>query len=381
MYSIAKRFLLGLACGIILSPIPLAAAPGKALGQTGIAASDAAANAEQACGTCTHTVVDMVGRVVAVPDNIRHAAALRISSYEKMLLLGQVDRIGVVMKLRSPWSFRIFPGLRKARQLPVSAAMDPSIEDMVSNQVDLVFFWNRPEIFARLATIGIPVLVPQSDDLNVHSTLETFIQYRTDDMRMHGDIFGADARQQADAWVAYFKEKVAYVHARTSRLPKEQRPRVYYVRGPDALTTHAKYSFTWWGIHIAGGEPVTSGQTRTVVDNISTEELIAQDPQVVFMGWLPNTDIILKDAKWASLRAVKDHRVLVNPSGVYNWDYGSEAPLLILYMAKVLHPDLFQDINMTDEVRAFYARFYDYQLSDDEVRRILAHLPPQEEGR
>jgi len=44
--------------------------------------------------------------------------------------------------------------------------------------------------------------------------------------------------------------------------------------------------------------------------------------------------------------------------------------------AKTLHPDLFQDLNMTNEVKDYYSRFYHYNLTDDEANRILQHLPP-----
>jgi iron complex transport system substrate-binding protein len=58
------------------------------------------------------------------------------------------------------------------------------------------------------------------------------------------------------------------------------------------------------------------------------------------------------------------------------WDYGAEGMMLMEFFAKTLHPDLFQDLNMTGEVKEYYSTFYHYNLTDEEASRILKHLPP-----
>ncbi len=321
-------------------------------------------------------VTDVVGREVVISGRVSNTASLLIPSYEKLALLGQADKLRMTMRLRWPWAHKLFPSLGNAVHLPPGLATNPSIEDMVSNHVDLIFFWNRPEIIERMRKADIPVLVTQTSDLNAQNSLEGFLSYRKKEMLLHGNVFGPQAQRRAQEWVDYFEAKVAFVYEKTRHIPAAQRPRVYYVRGPDALMTHGKYTYTWWDITIAGGDPVTTGQTKEVIEQVPVESLIALNPEVIFMGWLDNTDLILKDSRWASLSAVRNGKVYVNPSGVYNWDFGNEAPLLILYFAKVLHPDLFQDVDIAAETKKFYAKFFDYHLSDDETRRILAHLPP-----
>jgi iron complex transport system substrate-binding protein len=74
--------------------------------------------------------------------------------------------------------------------------------------------------------------------------------------------------------------------------------------------------------------------------------------------------------------AVKNGRVYVNGGGLMHWDYGSEGILLMEYMAKTLHPDLFTDLDMKTEVKEFYLKFYNYSLTDEQADRILRSLPP-----
>jgi hypothetical protein len=64
---------------------------------------------------------------------------------------------------------------------------------------------------------------------------------------------------------------------------------------------------------------------------------------------------ILADARWSNIAAVRNHRLYVNPQGVYVWSVRSaESALQPLWAAKTFHPDLFADIDMTNEVRQSY---------------------------
>ena len=76
------------------------------------------------------------------------------------------------------------------------------------------------------------------------------------------------------------------------------------------------------------------------------------------------------------MKAVKDGRVYVNPDGVMYWDYSSEGVLLMMFIAKTLHPDIFEDLDLVKEVKEFYSRFYGYELTDDQANRLLKRLPP-----
>jgi len=46
------------------------------------------------------------------------------------------------------------------------------------------------------------------------------------------------------------------------------------------------------------------------------------------------------------------------------------------FVAKTIHPELFQDLDMIKEIKKYYSKFYRYDLTDEEANRILKHLPP-----
>ena len=48
----------------------------------------------------------------------------------------------------------------------------------------------------------------------------------------------------------------------------------------------------------------------------------------------------------------------------------------MLWVAQLLHPDTFQDLDMVAETRAFYKEFLDYDLTADQATLILAGKEP-----
>ena len=49
-----------------------------------------------------------------------------------------------------------------------------------------------------------------------------------------------------------------------------------------------------------------------------------------------------------------------------------ETLLAILCTAKTIYPEQFPDIDIEKETRDFYLKFFDYQLSDEQVAKILS---------
>ena len=45
-------------------------------------------------------------------------------------------------------------------------------------------------------------------------------------------------------------------------------------------------------------------------------------------------------------------------------------------LAKKLHPELFEDLDLSAELKEFYARFYRCALSDEQAAKLLAGLSP-----
>jgi iron complex transport system substrate-binding protein len=131
-------------------------------------------------------------------------------------------------------------------------------------------------------------------------------------------------------------------------------------------------------IRVAGGINVAD-----VVGNgrpVTMEQVVAWNPDVIIVGSAPNganRQAILDDPRWRQIKAVRDGKVFVNPTGAYLWDrHSAEAALQVLWAAKTLHPARFADLDMGRETRQFYARFFHHTLTDAELASILNATAP-----
>ena len=86
---------------------------------------------------------------------------------------------------------------------------------------------------------------------------------------------------------------------------------------------------------------------------------------------------IKKDPLWASISAVKNGRVIVNPLGTFPWvRYSAEEALQVLWAAQLFYPEKFTDVDMVQKTREFYKKYYNYDLSVENAKQILLGLDP-----
>ncbi|AKB51735.1 Iron(III) ABC transporter, solute-binding protein [Methanosarcina barkeri str. Wiesmoor] len=314
-------------------------------------------------------ITDQEGRVVTIPANVTHVAALAGQSYEKLILLNQTDKMAVTIRVSNdfPWAYKVAPQLRN---IPMNGnQQNPNVEDLISKKVQVVFCLDFTR--DKLNSSNIPVVVTQKNSGNPEN-VDSFVKYVKQEIALYGEVMGPDAKKTADEWGVYFDRKANYVTSRTANLTDSQRPTVYYAI--DAMTNQGKNSYPQFYVEMAGGKYI-SGDTEGI-ETITPEQLLVWNPDVIYVGHVNSTDIFANDSKFINLKAVQNNKVYLCPQGVAWWDYGAEGVLLMEYFAKTLHPDLFQDLNMTNEVKDYYSRFYHYNLTDDEANRILQHLPP-----
>jgi iron complex transport system substrate-binding protein len=323
------------------------------------------------------TVTDLDGRTVQIPITVDRVACFVGPSYEKVILLGEGNKIAVAAPFAKtmPWAVKVFPNLTK---IPTMASyQDPNIEELMKQNVDVVFFWDYSKPLEKMTGSGIPVVVTQLtlSPSQRPATIDQFRNVIKDEVRLFGNVLGPSAQQRADEYSAYFDQKADQILAVTSKIPDSQKPKVYYVRGPKALTTHGQYTYTYWWVTMAGCKLVSENVSQTLTD-VSMEQVVSWDPDIIIMGRVNNTNLITDDPKWKEVSAVKNGKVYVNPQGVMYWDYSSEGILLMEYLAKTFYPDKFADLDMKSEVKEYYTKFYHYNLTDDEATRILRFQDP-----
>ncbi len=323
-------------------------------------------------GAQAREVTDLAGRRVEVPATVRRVACLEVLCYPRMAMLGAAARIVIMDPAPAPWVRRTNP---RVAAIPVFRG-SASLEEILAARPDVVFLNAAldPQALARLAAAGIPALVSQP--VRPPATALDFAADSRAMVLLFGRVLGGEAERRAEAWCAYFDERVHFVESRVAALPEDRRPRLYYVRGPRALSTQGRGGYTTWIGTMAGARMVVDRSAIGNKGEASMEELVRWDPQVIVVGRQYSLGVVLDDPRWRDIAALRDRRVYPSPVGVFYWDGGPEQVLLLQYLAKLLHPDLFADLDMVAEVKGYYARFYGTALSDAEAALLLAGRSP-----
>jgi iron complex transport system substrate-binding protein len=320
------------------------------------------------------TVTDRTGRTMQVPQEAKRIACFFGPSYEKVFLLGAGDNVAAMSLKQSPWAHKLNPNLKKVAVMP--SYNNPDVERILKLGVDLVFYWQWPQQRRMMESVGIPVVCPF--DPKKPATAAEFMQRYKEELRFYGEVLGPKAKKIAESYCSYYDEKMKRVISITSKIPDSKRPKVYYnSAGKGVFATQGGAGIGRWMLEMAGGNMVSKRLDQSFVD-VSMEQVIAWNPDVIMVGGQTSPETILSDPRWQSIKAVREKRVYASPEGVFLWSHGSsESHLFVMWLAKILHPEKFHNLDIEKETREYYSRFYHYTPTSDEVQRILKRMPPE----
>ena len=316
-------------------------------------------------------ITDMCDQSVTVPVNPQRIACMHCVSPEKIMTLGKGGVIRLMSK-QSPWAYKLFPEIQNAES---NRGVTP--QQMLDMGIDVVLYtpgMTKGEKYKSAGLTTVCAFSAATRPMDLDAYMENF----TGQVAFFGDLLGPDAKARAERYNRYFDKKVRQIMAVTAKIDKKDRPAVYYggLRS-DMLSTQGKGSVMHWNTEVSGGNYLP----QALEDNhakATKEQVLSWNPDIILLsGLCDSTELVTKNPEWASLDAVKNGKVYLLPQGVYTWDHASnESVLLMIYLARLFYPDQFKDWDMMEEMKTFYRDVYEKDVSDEDLRRILNHLPP-----
>jgi iron complex transport system substrate-binding protein len=188
--------------------------------------------------------------------------------------------------------------------------------------------------------------------------------------RKLGQLIGRQAT--AEDLADYASRTMTAITERIANVKAEQRPRVYYARGPRGLVTGLGGSINVETIELIGCN--VAGGTSGGLANVSIEQVLLWNPDVIITIDLEFANTVRSDPSWASVKAVRDNRVHLSPKMPFGWvDFppGPNRLIGLWWLAKILYPERFpEDLRVL--TRDFYGRFYHLTPTDEQIDQVLA---------
>ncbi len=316
----------------------------------------------------TRTFVDGAGRTVEVPERIERVMAAGPPASVLLYALAPDRMAGWVMKLSD--EARPFIGERW-RDLPVHGRLTgrggtANIEAVLAMKPDLIVDVGVVDAtYASLADrvqeqTGIPYVLIDGRFGQTAETLRTF-----------GDLLGE--RERAAALAGYAEDAMARLAAIVAGVPEESRPRVYYGRGPQGLETGLSGSINTEMLEVAGAVNVASSAGAGGLANVSVEQVLAWNPDVILTLDPGFHAAVRTDPMWSQVAAVRNgrvHRVPTLPFGWFDAPPGVNRLMSAWWLAGVLYPDRV-DVDLVQRTREFYRLFYHVELEDSQIDALI----------
>jgi iron complex transport system substrate-binding protein len=306
--------------------------------------------------------VDLTGKEVEVPKTVKRVCSSFPAIDEVLLLLGCPEKnvAAVESNKKNPWHLKLYP---KIAELPVvfPTTNQVNMESLLQLDPDVVFVADATMRDSLIET-GIPALVVAfRSERNV-----------IDGITLIGDVLGDGAPAIAAELVKDYRDNMAMVRAKTDPIAKKDRPKVFYAADNVLNTEGAESIVTSW-IEMAGGINVAAENgVKGMFIDVTLENLLEWDPDIIICRDAEHKSNYMSDARFASLSAVKNNKVFVNPKGVFVWCVRSADEVLQpVWAASVIQPELFGDIDVGAYVKAFYQKYYHYDPSEAEIENIL----------
>ncbi len=147
-------------------------------------------------------------------------------------------------------------------------------------------------------------------------------------------------------------------------LEETQAPTVYLGGNSDLLSTAGALMYQNDLILNAGATNVAQDIEDTYWATVSYEQLLAYNPDYIIIAPAAKYTVedVLSDSAIADLSAVQNKAVYKMPNAFEAWDSPVPSSYLgSLWIASVVHQDVYTAQNFEQHVLSFYQNFYDYQ--------------------
>lgn len=260
---------------------------------------------------------------------------------------------------------KIFP---QAKDIPSDITAPnfiPNVEELAATHPDLVVQWadRGPDFVDPITNAGLTTM------LISYGTEEKTKQYQ----QMVATAMGKPER--AEMINGWRDEMAAEMAAKSKDIPADKKPTVLYLgRALETLTASgAKGNYNTFYIELAGATSASAdveGQGTT----ISPEQVAEWNPDVILLNSFEpalGVERIYDDPILSLTKAAQERKVYKLPLGGYRWDPpNQESPLTWMWLANLLHPDVFQ-YDLRAEMKTAYKSLYNYELTDEDIDGIL----------
>lgn len=325
----------------------------------------------------TITVVDHLGNEVTVPKNIDRivigsiypmASVISIffDSAEKIVGMPQQCMTAAQNSLLS----ELYPEILNAETGYINGT-DINIEALLELNPDIVIY-NAADVQQGeiLRDAGIPAVAVSVNkwDYDAVETLENWIN-------LLSKVFPEN--EKGDLVKNYSDNVLSTINSRISTLDNDEIKDIFFLfqYTDTMISTSGNHFFGQWWADAVGANNVGKEIEKDNSVTVNMEQIYKWNPECIlitnFTTAQPET--LYANEQWQEIDAIKNKQVFKMPLGMYrSYTCGVDTPVTLLWIAKTVYPELFEDINITVETKKYYKDVFGIELTDSQANSIFA---------
>jgi iron complex transport system substrate-binding protein len=335
----------------------------------------------------TRVIIDQMGNEVTLPVNVERVVIASVWPLASVycLYMGSTDKLvgldpAIISAAENSALIKVFPDIVT---IPSNFSKNGALnsEELMKLNPDVVLYSSgASEDYDVCKQAGIPA-IGFSLSIKQYNAIDTINSW----IELLGEVMQRDF--DTTEFMRYSKDLEARVTGRLAGIPDEKKPRGMFIHLYDESRIGVPAAESWanYWISASGGLNVAA-PAGTGTLSASMEQIYEWNPEKIFItNFNPGQpeDLYANTVgnyDWNNVKAIRDRQVHKMPLGMYRWYVcNADSPLTLLWMAKQNHPDIFSDINMDEEIKSYYKRFYNITLSDNDLNQI--YHPSSEAAR
>ena len=347
---------------------------------TNVQASDHQ-EAETADQSEPKTITDHAGNQVEIPAQVNRVVVTDILPLPSIItvFLGSGEKIvgmnpASMSAAKTGLLGELFPDILNASTDFMNGS-DINMEELMKLEPDVVFYnAGSKEMGEALTSAGFAAVAVSVNKWD-YDSIETYDHW----MELLSQIF-PEKGDTADKVSQYSQKVYEDIQKRVCGLKKEEQKNILFLfnySDTTMITSGKKFFGQFWCDAVGGrnaAEGVAAENSNAV---INMEQVYEWNPDVIFItNFTPvQPEDLFENAvgqdDWSPVKAVQDGHVYKLPLGTYrSYTPSTDTPMTLLWMAKQVYPDLFEDVDITKEVKDYYQAMYGVKLSDEQVERM-----------
>ncbi len=330
----------------------------------------------------TITVIDHLGHEVVVPKDIDRIVIGKIyplASVVSIFFDSAEKIVGMPIQCmtaaKNSLLSELYPEILNAETNYIDGA-NLNIESLLLLEPDVMLYNAADDatMGQMLRDAGIPAVAVSVNKWHYDAieTLENWID-------LLSQLFPENSKAQLVS--DYSKEVYDRIRERVDGLSDEEKKDVFflYQYTENMIATSGNHFFgQWWADAVNAhnvGEEIEKDNSVTV----NMEQIYKWNPECILITNFTTAtpDSLYSNAvgnnDWSNVGAVKDKNVHKMPLGMYrSYTCGVDTPVTLLWVAKTVYPELFEDIDITSETKSYYKEVFGIELSDKQAESIFA---------